>query len=189
MKMAVAAALLSICFPVIAQEMRLFEAFPSVQHLDRSWDLFIEIEHKSEGDVYKSSSCVGTDEYRSTFPKSERAGSYWDYVDSRQTSRKVVEHALGKIGDLERVEIVIFLEEPIDYVKSLGFKQKYSELFCPFLIVAEWEHQLVYSKSYIDGVLQSNRVVTRMIDNIAGQLPTVHEFSFRFEEDAPVYIK
>ncbi len=188
LKIILALAFIPISFSVVAQEMQMFDVYSTSEKLETSWDFFMEIEHKSAGDLYKTSSCLSSEEFINEFPISDRTGLYWDYVSSQQVSRQAAEYYLGHIGELRIYEVVIFFEEPIDYIKTLGFRSESSELFCPFLMVAEWEHQLIYSRSYIDEFAGTDRIVTRMIDNIASQGPTIREFNFTVGNNIPTSI-
>ena len=188
LKIILALALVPVSYQVVAQEMQMFDVYSTAEKLETSWDFVMEVEHKSAVDLYKTSSCLSSEEFINEFPISDHTGLYWDYVSSRQISRQAVEYYLGQIGELRIYEIVIFIEGPIDYIKTLGFRSESSELFCPFLMVAEWEHQLIYSRSYIDEFAGTDRIVTRMIDNIASQGPTIKEFNFTVGNNIPTFI-
>ncbi len=186
MKPLIVIILLLHSFSVFSGELEMFSALSSVKKMPFTWDLLYEVEHKEVESYHKTSQCVSKEDLVNNFPKGNRPGRYWDYVDKYQKERNSKIFLLGTIDQVQVFEVVHRFMEPIDYIKILAFEPKGTSLLCPFTVIAEWNRQVVYSKSTITKTGSKDLVVTKLTDNIAHQGPTPWSFVFRFENSLPV---
>jgi hypothetical protein len=159
------------------------QQLPSTKDVNMQWDMFYEIEHKSEGILHKISDCISKNDLLNTFPARDNSGLYFDYVAKNHKNKNSTIFKLGLVDGLSIYEIVHSFSEPIDYIKILAFEHK--DMLCPFLLISEWNMQMIYSQSYI----QSNQITTKVIDNIAKQSHSIRQFNFTIENGLPKYAK
>ncbi len=62
-----------------AGERQYFSKLRTVVVSDKAWDSFVEFEHKTIGDAYKSSECGSKKELLGDFPENQCTGSYFEY--------------------------------------------------------------------------------------------------------------
>src|SRR5690606_15336384 len=74
LKIILALALVPVSYQVVAQEMQMFDVYSTAEKLETSWDFVMEVEHKSAVDLYKTSSCLSSEEFINEFPISDHTG-------------------------------------------------------------------------------------------------------------------
>lgn len=138
------------------------------------WEVLVEVEHKEVETIYDTSECYSKIDLIETFPKR--------YYDFNHWSKNLFLE-IGSIKGTKIFEIVHFYNNPESYyIKILAFENQ--KHLCPFLIIEELNFQMIYSKSYIF----QEKIITKMIDNIARQSHTISEFNFKLENGKPKFI-
>lgn len=157
------------------------QQLPTSTTIAMTWELLYEAEHKSDAMVFSTSECATENDLVNTFPVDDKSGFYFSYLATHHQLKKSISTKIGSIDEIDIVEILHTFEQPRHYVKILSFKKQ--DLLCPFLVVSEWNQQLIYSQSYIS----NEQVISKFIDNIAHKSPSIVEYNFIFIGGLPRY--